>query len=227
MKQYAVIVAGGRGLRMQAEIPKQFLNLNGSPVLMHTIEVLNRALAEDAEIILVLPDDQISFWNSLCVTYNFQIKHSIVEGGKTRFESVKNGLNTCVGQGIVGIHDGVRPLVTESFIQHCFAHAQRHGSALPVVSINQSLRKRLDDGDSKPVDRDGMVSVQTPQCFDLSAIKKAYEQGFHPRFTDDASVFEADGNRVSLVDGEPTNIKITTPQDMKIAEAITKSSAQG
>lgn len=218
MKKYAVIVAGGSGSRMKSDIPKQFLTLAGKPVLMHTLERFSEALAP-CEIILVLPENQQGFWANLCLEHSFKVPHQIVSGGETRFHSVKNGLNACANDGLVGIHDGVRPLISAAMIQRCYASAEKHGSGLPVVQITQSLRKV--DGDSnKAISREGVVAVQTPQCFDLSLLKPAFEAEYHESFTDDATVFEHAGHSINLVEGEETNIKITTPADLAIAEAI-------
>lgn len=218
MNRYALIVAGGKGARMKSELPKQFMLLLDVPVLMHTIERF--ALADESiTIILVLPTDQISFWKGLCAQLDFDIEHTIIEGGKTRYNSVKNGLAACPDEGIVAIHDGVRPLVSIALIQTCIQTAQKHGSALPVLPITQSLRK-VTEHSSHAMDRDGVMAVQTPQCFSLTLLKPSYNKPFEPAFTDDATVFEASGNNVHLVEGESTNIKITTPADLKIAEAI-------
>lgn len=218
MKRYALIVAGGRGTRMKSDLPKQFMLLLDTPVLMHTIERFAFS-SEEIEIVLVLPSDQITFWESLCKQLDFDIDHTLVAGGESRFESVKNGLAFCKGEGVVAIHDGVRPLVSESLIQQGIEAARVHKSALPVIPISQSIRRR--DGDeSTVVNRNGLVAVQTPQCFDLVMIQRAYDRQFEDSFTDDATVFEAAGNKIHLIDGEETNLKITTASDLKIAEAI-------
>ncbi len=218
MSRYALIVAGGKGARMQSELPKQFMLLLDIPVLMHTIERF--ALADgQIEVILVLPKDQISFWKGLCTQLDFDIEHAIVEGGSSRYESVQNGLASCPSEGVVAIHDGVRPLVSIELIQKCILAAEKHGSALPVLPVTQSLRKVTEKG-SKSMNRDGVMEVQTPQCFDLSLLKPCYDKSFDSTFTDDATVFEGSGHTVHLVEGESTNIKITTPADLKIAEAI-------
>lgn len=222
MERYVVIVAGGKGLRMQSELPKQFMLLLDLPVLMHTIERFVLAF-EDIHIVLVLPADHIPFWKGLCVQMDFSIDHEIATGGETRFDSVKNGLDLCPAKGIVGIHDGVRPLVTPELIQLCYNEAEAHGSALPVMPMSQSIRK-VENGHHHAVSREGLMAVQTPQCFDLALLKPCYEQPFDPAFTDDATVFEAAGHAVHLVAGEATNLKITTPDDLKIAEAILASS---
>lgn len=219
MVRSAVIVAGGKGLRMQTDIPKQFLELNGKPVLMHTIEQFYNAFDSNIQIVLVLPLDHQGYWKSLCNKLSFHIPHAVAHGGQTRFDSVKSGLSKCPDTGIVGIHDGVRPLISQELIQNCYSVAEEKGSALPVVAITQSLRKR-ELSTSHPIDREGMCAVQTPQCFDILSIRNAYESANHKDFTDDATVFEAADGQISLVDGEETNIKITTQADLKIAEAI-------
>lgn len=222
MTRHALIVAGGKGSRMLSELPKQFMLLLDIPVLMHTIERF--ALADESmDIVLVLPEDQIPYWKSLCAQMDFDVPHRIVVGGKERFDSVKSGLEVIEGEGVVAIHDGVRPLISPELIQRCYEQAEANGSALPVVQISQSLR-RVRDGQSEPLDRTGVVAVQTPQCFSLNLIKSAYLQAFKPSFTDDATVYETAGNKIYLVDGEETNIKITTPADLKIAEAILRKS---
>lgn len=220
----AVIVAGGKGLRMQTDIPKQFLELKGKPVLMRTLKQFSKAFHGDIQLVLVLPKDHIAYWENLCKKYAFDIPHTLAMGGATRFDSVKSGLAKCDRATIVGIHDGVRPLVSEELIRTCYKEAEKHGSALPVTAISQSLRKTTPHG-NHPVDRTGMMAVQTPQCFDYKMILKAYESASHIDFTDDATLAEAAGHSIHLVDGDATNIKITTQADLKIAEAILGMSA--
>lgn len=203
---------------MQSDLPKQFLLLQDVPVLMHTLERFAQAY-DDIHLILVLPADHVPFWQNLCRQIDFDIEHTIVEGGETRFHSVKNGLAQCAEDGIVGIHDGVRPLVSIELIKRCFEAAGEHGSGLPVVPVSQSLRK-AEGGSSQAISRDGIMAVQTPQCFQLNTIKVAYESEYSSAFTDDATVYEHAGNAVHLVDGEATNLKLTSQADMKIAEAL-------
>lgn len=210
-----VIVAGGKGLRMGSEIPKQFLLLKNKPVLMHTIE---RFYNWDnlCEIILVLPSDQHDYWKELCIQYQFNIPLKITKGGATRFHSVKNGLGLASGNTI-GIHDGVRPLVSNATINNCFNTAAKKGNAIPCLPINDSLRKQ--EGEINfMVDRSQFFQIQTPQVFQSELIKKAFTQDFSEAFTDDASVIEKAGQPVFLVDGNEENIKITRPSDLKIAE---------
>lgn len=213
-----MIVAGGSGKRMKSSLPKQFLLLKDQPILMHTIGRFVQAI-EDIHIILVLPKDQFSLWNQLCSQLDFDIPHTLVEGGETRFHSVSNGLKHCPEIGVVGIHDGVRPIISTDLIQRCFSEAEQHGSALPVVKLSQSLRQ-VNESDSLAVNRDQFVAVQTPQCFLLDQLKPAFDVEYNERFTDDATVFESAGNKIHLVEGEDSNLKITNPTDLRIAEAF-------
>ena len=222
MKQkYVIIVAGGKGARMGSEIPKQFLILNEKPVLMHTIESFYN-YDSTIKIILVLPDEQQDYWNELCEKFDFRINHQIVSGGETRFHSVKNGLDTIIEKDvIVGIHDGVRPLVSLDVIGRCFDKAAEKGVAFPVIPVTETLRKITKKGNSITVNRDDYCLVQTPQVFDYEIIKKAYQQEFSDTFTDDVSVVEAlNEYPVHEVEGARENIKITTPIDLIIAESI-------
>jgi len=218
MKKFAVIVAGGSGSRMKSEIPKQFMELCGKPVLMHTIEVFH-SFDKESSIILVLPDSQKNFWAELCKKHLFSVPHLIVSGGQTRFDSVKNGLSKIDEEGIVFIHDGVRPLVSLLTIEKCHQMALKNGNAIPVLHITESLRKRKDH-QSVSVDRTLYLSVQTPQTFRSNQILKAYEQDFDAAYTDDASVAEKAGFPIFMVDGNRENIKITTPEDLIIADAF-------
>jgi len=218
MNQYVLIVAAGTGKRMGSEIPKQFLEVAGKPVLMHTI---GRFLAynESIEIIVVLPEKQISYWTGLQKKYSFIIPHRIVKGGEKRFYSVRNGLASLGVRGLVAIHDGVRPLVSTNTIRRCFEAAAKHGSAIPVISPADSLRIVTDQG-SVSVNRNHVKLVQTPQVFDTELIRKAYLQDYTSEFTDDATVLETAGEMVFLVEGNRENIKITSPEDLLIAEAF-------
>ena len=211
-----VIVAGGKGSRMNSEMPKQFLLVAGKPILMQTILRFYNCF-RNIQIVVVLPFDQIEAWNRIISGHRFIIPHQITPGGKERFHSVKNGLSMIDDEGLVAIHDGVRPLVAESVIKESFRIAARAGGAIPVVKPTESIRKITSEG-STPVVRDDYRLVQTPQTFDAGLLKKAYEQPWEPRFTDDATVFEADGNKVELFEGNRENIKITDPFDLKIAE---------
>jgi len=222
MKQYALIVAGGSGSRMGTDIPKQFLLLQNKPVLMHTIEAFYN-YNSNIEIILVLPDSQKDYWAKLCSEYSFNTQHKIVSGGITRFQSVKNGLNSITDndEALVAIHDGVRPLVNKFTIDNCFRIAQLKGNAIPFIPLNDSIRK-VEGLNSIHVNRDDYKAIQTPQVFHLQLIKNAYSQNYQEHFTDDASVLENIGESINLVDGNRENIKITTPIDLLFAEAILK-----
>ena len=216
--RYAVIVAGGRGLRMGAELPKQFLPLRGEPVLMHT---LRQFAPEVEELILVLPADQQGLWQELCTQHQFTLPHRIADGGATRFESVRSGLSKLPEQGLVAIHDGVRPLVSRALIRRTFEVAETSGAALPACPVTDSLRLLGEEGASEAVERARYRAVQTPQTFDLSRLHHAYEQPFSPLFTDDASVYEAALlGAITLVEGEETNIKLTTPRDLLLADLL-------
>lgn len=218
MKLYAVIVAGGTGKRMGAEIPKQYLELAGKPVLMRTLERF-KAFNESIEIITVLPENQLMFWASLQKKYSFNIQHTLVKGGKTRFFSVRNGLKFVDVPGIVAIHDGVRPFVSIDTIRRCFETAEKLGNAIPVIPASDTLRLITEHG-SSPVNRLLVRQVQTPQVFRADLIKKAYQQEYLPEFTDDATVLEKTGVKINLVEGNRENIKITTPEDLVISSAL-------
>lgn len=218
MKKFVIIVAGGSGSRMGSEIPKQFLQLCGKPVLMHTIQVFFD-FDPESELILVLPDAQKNLWEELCLKHSFSLPHQIVSGGETRFYSVLNGLKLVREEGIVFIHDGVRPLVSRETLERCNHMAQKNGNAIPVLSINESLRKQK-GLQSVSVDRTLYLSVQTPQTFRSDQIHKAYDQDFDSAFTDDASVAEKAGFPIFMVDGNRENIKITNPTDLIVAEAF-------
>ena len=224
MKQkYIIIVAGGKGTRMGAEIPKQFLSLNGKPVLMHTIEAFYD-YDSTIKIILVLPEEQQDYWKELCEKFDFKIEHQIITGGEARFHSVKNGLDAIMENNVfIGIHDGVRPLVNLDVITRCFNKAAQHGAVFPVIPVIETLRKKTETG-SFMVNRQDYLLVQTPQVFDSEIIKKAYQQEFSDTFTDDVSVVEAlNEYPVYEVEGSRENIKITTPIDLIIAESLMKS----
>lgn len=220
MKKFVIIVAGGSGSRMGTEIPKQFLELCGKPILMHTIQVFHD-FDPESKITLVLPEDQQEFWEELCRKHSFLLLHQIVSGGKTRFRSVLNGLSQIDEEGIVFIHDGVRPLVSKETLGRCFETAQKSGNAIPVLPVNESLRKQESDKNVS-VDRSQYFSVQTPQTFRSEQILKAFEMDFDPAFTDDASVAEKAGFPIFMVEGNRENIKITTPIDLIIAETFLK-----
>ena len=212
-----IIVAGGKGLRMGSDIPKQFLVLKSEPVIMHTIKAFYN-WDKDCEIILVLPSSQQSYWQLLVNQYDFDIPVKITTGGKTRFESVKNGLQKSSGD-IIGIHDGVRPLVSEKTIKKCYEVSKSHGNAIPCVPIVDSLRV-VTNGKNQMTDRSKYFRIQTPQVFKRAIILKGFEQNFSEEFTDDASVVEKTGETIQLVEGNEENIKITNPFDLKIAAVL-------
>lgn len=218
-KHTILIVAGGRGTRMGGPQPKQFLELAGRPVLMHTLEAFDRWDAS-ARLIVVLPEDQIDTWKRLCEAHVFGRIHRVVAGGETRFHSVRNGLGAVASNGLIAVHDGVRPLVAPSVIAACFAAAADGGTAVPVVPVVESVREVDADGDSRPVDRTRLRVVQTPQVFRADVLRAAYCLPYDPRFTDDASVVEASGVAVRLVPGNRENIKLTTPMDLLLAEQL-------
>jgi len=218
MKKQLIIVAGGKGLRMGGEVPKQFLPVNGKPVLMLTIETFHR-FDPEMKIILVLPKEQQAYWNDLCTEYQFRIPYLLADGGDTRFHSVKNGLDLADDDGLIGVHDGVRPFVSQEVISRCFDTANINKAAIPVIDVVETVRK-INGEQSETVDRNNYKLVQTPQVFTTSLLKKAYGQEYTPLFTDDASVVEAMGVKVTLVEGNRENIKITTPFDMIIAKAL-------
>ncbi|MDD4703203.1 MAG: 2-C-methyl-D-erythritol 4-phosphate cytidylyltransferase [Bacteroidales bacterium] len=224
-KNYIIVVAGGLGLRLKSDIPKQFLPICGKPILMRTLERI-RQFSNDINIILVLPKQHQNYWQLLCREYGFDIKHKIVDGGKERFYSVKNALDTIDinEDAIVGVHDGVRPLVSLRVLGECYETARIKGSAIPAVNPVESIRFGKEDikNDVKTIsyNRDLVWLVQTPQCFELKRLKQAYNQPFNKRFTDDASVVESIGYRVDLVEGNRENIKITNSIDIAYAELL-------
>ena len=214
MKTQIIIVAGGRGQRMKSQIPKQFLLLKGQPILMHTIKQFS---SFSSDIFVVLPPSEIELWNALIKQYQFTIKHQIIEGGEERFFSVQNAIRKCDDNGVILIHDGVRPLVSKKTIQSVINTSLETFSAIPVLDIHDSVRMVVKK-ESMPVQREKYKLVQTPQGFKANLIKESYEQDYSFKFTDDASVFEAAGFSVSLVEGHKENIKITTPEDIQLAE---------
>ena len=221
MTKYIIIVAGGKGLRMGGEVPKQFLPVGGKPVLMRTMEAFHSYDAE-IRIVLVLPVAQQTYWKELCAQYAFTLPYRLANGGETRFHSVKNGLDTIPADedALVGVHDGVRPFVSTGVIARCYAEAARVEAVVPVIDVVETVRHLEGNGRSTTVSRDDYKLVQTPQVFSLALLKKAYAQAYVPAFTDDASVVEAFGHEVTLVQGNRENIKITTPFDLAVAEAL-------
>lgn len=217
---FALIVAGGSGTRMGSGIPKQFLLLNGRPVLMHTIEAF--AAIPGMQLIVVLPAAQVSYWEALCAQYDFQLPHRLVAGGDTRFHSVRNGLETITDQqGLVAIHDGVRPVISKEVIGRTLARAAEKGNAIAAVKLKDSIREQALTGRTRNVNRNNYFLVQTPQVFSTALIKEAYGLATHYNFTDDAGVLEEVLRKdIHLVEGDYRNIKITTPEDLAVAEVF-------
>lgn len=215
MGNCCIIVAGGNGSRMGADVPKQFLPIGGIPVLMHTIRNIYN-FDPSFQLILVLPENEMKRWSILCKLHNFEIPHQIITGGDTRFQSVKNGLSLAHVLGLIAVHDGVRPFVSHETIRRCLNCAATYGTAVPVLQANESVREGSLD-ESSPVDRSRYFMVQTPQVFKSSIIQSSYNQFFVPTFTDDASVVEHFGIKINLVTGNRENIKITFPEDLMIA----------
>jgi 2-C-methyl-D-erythritol 4-phosphate cytidylyltransferase len=215
MERTALIVAGGKGLRMQAKTAKQFLILKGLPILMHTI----KKFSDFNNIIVVLPENHLIEWENLCKKYKFSIKHIIVKGGSSRFESVKSGLKKITQNCVVAIHDGVRPMITNFLIDRLCQKVTSGVGIIPVMPIKESIRK-IDKKNSSYFDRGSIVSVQTPQCFFSNEIIDAYSKAGSEEFTDDASVFEVNKGKISMLSGEEKNIKITTQEDLLIAETL-------
>ncbi len=218
MIRTALIVAGGKGLRMGSELPKQFLLMAAKPVLMHTLEAFHR-YDEAMQLIVVLPLEQQSYWKQLCSDYHFTLNHLIVDGGETRFHSVQNGLMLVQEPGLVAVHDGVRPFVSQEVIARCYEAAETQLAAIPVIDVFETVRHLTPQG-SETVNRDDYKLVQTPQVFEVGLLKNAYSQAYSTHFTDDASVVEALGVSITLVEGNRENIKITTPFDLKVGSAL-------
>jgi 2-C-methyl-D-erythritol 4-phosphate cytidylyltransferase len=222
MNKYAIIVAGGKGLRMGGELPKQFIPVEGRPVLMRTLDAFH-ACDASIQLILVLPHDHQAYWHELCAQYQFAVPHRIADGGATRFHSVQSGLSLVdAPEALVAVHDGVRPFVSPEVIRRCYAEAEAHGAVVPVIPVVETVRQLVGEG-SKTVARDAYRLVQTPQTFRATLLRRAYEQPYTDAFTDDASVVEALGCAVTLVDGNRENIKLTTPFDLIVAKALVDS----
>lgn len=217
---YVIIVAGGKGLRMGSDIPKQFLPIGGKPVLMRTLERF-REYAADLQIILVLPEAQQAYWQELCGKYDFKVKYQLANGGQTRFHSVQNGLALVPddAEGVVGVHDGVRPFPSIEVIKNCYETARTAKAVIPVIPVVETVR-HLEGDSSVTVPRGDYRLVQTPQTFDIQLLKAANRQPYNDGFTDDASVVESYGHAITLVEGNRENIKITTPYDLIIAEVL-------
>ncbi|WP_296620177.1 2-C-methyl-D-erythritol 4-phosphate cytidylyltransferase [Marivirga sp.] len=221
MKKYAIIVAGGTGKRMGESLPKQFLKLGGTPILIHTLQAFYTADPE-IELIITLPKEEIQFWDELNIWHQNYIEHKVVPGGETRFHSVKNALEH-VSEGLVAVHDGVRPFVSAGSINQSFEQARNHKAVVTAVLMKDSVRQVDENGKSKNIDRSSLRMIQTPQTFDVDLLKSAYNTPFNSSFTDDASVVEAYGHSIILIDGEYQNIKITTPEDLIVAKALLKA----
>ena len=223
-KRGVIIVAGGSGRRMGGALPKQFMMLDNEPILARSINRMHEALPA-AEIVVVLPEEHVELWKNIAARFDVA-RHKIALGGKERFHSVKNGLEALSDEVcIVGIHDAVRPLASKKLVIKLFLEAENNIAVIPVVAPIDSYRI-VEGDDSRIIDRSALRMVQTPQVFQAKALRKAYEQPFSTTFTDDASVMEAAGHKVTLVEGERENIKITTPSDMLIAEAIINAESE-
>ena len=224
VETFAIIVAGGKGLRMGGEVPKQFLPIGGKPVLMHTIDAFRKAL-DNVRIVLVLPAEQHHYWQELCEEYNFRSPKLIAQGGETRFHSVRNGLALLPdnADAVVGVHDGVRPFVSTETIRRCYAAAAEGKAVVPVVPVVETVRQILSNGKSVTKPRDEYRLVQTPQTFPLALLRQAYQQPYTENFTDDASVVEALGKEIVMIEGNRENIKLTTPNDLSYAEFLIRS----
>ncbi|WP_207425515.1 2-C-methyl-D-erythritol 4-phosphate cytidylyltransferase [Pedobacter sp. SYSU D00535] len=223
MKTYAIIVAGGSGSRMGTELPKQFLEVNSKPVLMHTLLAFHRSSVKP-EILLVLNKHYHNFWKELCALHQFDVPHILVEGGEERFHSVKNALNLVHQPSLVAIHDAVRPVISNELITRCFNEAEENLAVIPAVSSRDSLRQKQGNG-TVALNRSEVLIVQTPQVFHSDILNKAYLQPYSDNFTDDASVVERNGNEIVITEGDSKNIKITYPEDLEIVALFLKSEA--
>lgn len=220
MQKFAIIVAGGSGSRMKSDIPKQFLLLKGKPVLFHTIDAF-QSYDASIQIKLVLPANQFDLWHQLCQQYQYTFQGELVVGGETRYHSVQNGLRAIEAtEGLVAVHDGVRPLIKASTLEKAFGQALQQGTSVVTVQLKDSLRQVREDGANEAAFRESFRIVQTPQIFKLNWMQKAFTAQWIPEFTDCASVMEYAGYTIHLVEGEYTNIKITTPEDLILAEAF-------
>lgn len=217
-KEYALVVAGGAGTRFKSTIPKQFLEISGVPIVMRTLAAFY-SYSKEISIILVLPEHEINYWANLCRQHKFNIPHQVVKGGMSRQMSVINGLNTINDDGIVAIHDGVRPLIKKEIIAGSFETARKLGNAVAAVPLKDSIRI-IENGYNRSVDRKDFMLIQTPQTFLTSEIKNAYQKYIEEEFTDDASIAERAGQKINLIMGSYDNIKITTTEDILFAEAI-------
>lgn len=227
MKTVAIIVAGGSGTRFGAELPKQFLELGGKPILMRSIEAFANSGNCPVDVIVTLPSDQMDLWQRLCDRYGFGVPHRVVPGGETRWHSVKHALDSMGDVNevdIIAVHDGVRPMVTADVICRTIEAARRDGAAIPVVALNDSVRQVVGEA-SHALDRSALRAVQTPQAFDARLLLDAYSLPYQTTFTDDASVVEQLGHPITLVEGDPHNLKITRPMDLALSEYLLNSNA--
>ena len=227
MKTVAIIVAGGSGTRFGAELPKQFLELGGKPILMRSIEAFANSGNCPVDVIVTLPSDQMDLWQRLCDQHGFSVPHRVVPGGETRWHSVKHALDSMGDVNevdVIAVHDGVRPMVTADVICRTIEAARRDGAAIPVVALNDSVRQVVGEA-SHALDRSALRAVQTPQAFDARLLLGAYSLPYQPTFTDDASVVEQLGHPITLVEGDPHNLKITRPMDLALAEYLLNSNA--
>lgn len=221
-----IIVAGGKGLRMGQDLPKQFIPIGDKPILMHTIEAFFK-FDNSIRIVVALSESYLDYWSTICEEYGFNIKHEVVVGGETRFHSVKNALDI-INEGFVAVHDAARPFVSSQLIDSCFKASVIYHSVIPVLEVTDSLRELIDKEESKIVNRNAFRTVQTPQVFEVNLLKRAYEIDFRTTFTDDASVIEALGEHIHLIEGERNNIKITTPFDLDLSKVLVeKNDANG
>lgn len=219
-KETIIITAGGIGKRMNSTIPKQFLELNGTPILMHSIQRFHD-YNSDIQILITLPSDWIPFWKELCQKHDFNIEHQLVDGGIERYDSIKNALSLSNGE-VIGVHDGVRPLVSTETISRCFSGVKDKKACIPFLPMKESIRK-IEKNQSSALIRSEYVTVQTPQCFERELLINAYKQPFHEGITDDASLVEEFGEEIQLIEGNEENIKITSKTDLLIAESLVQS----
>lgn len=216
-KVSVIITAGGIGKRMGGDLPKQFIQLSGKPILLRTLECFH-TIDSSFELVITLPNDWHDYWRTMLQKHNCDIPHTIISGGEERFHSIKNALDVCNGDSIF-VHDGVRPFVAKEIIQACKKSLETHAAVVPVLPIKESIRERQGKA-TRAVDRSNFMLVQTPQCFRSSVLRDAYNLDYHSGITDDASLVESLGIEIQLVDGNEDNIKITTQKDLIIAETI-------